>query len=68
MAQRIPILVVDDDPDFLELVEYNLRLEGFEVSLATNGPTALEIARKSLPAVILLDTTMPGMNGLEVLI
>lgn len=67
MAERIPILVVDDDPDFLELVEYYLRLSGFRVSLADNGPEALEKAKKSPPAVILLDTTMPGMDGLEVL-
>ncbi|NLH16891.1 MAG: response regulator [Phycisphaerae bacterium] len=67
MAERIPILVVDDDPDFLELVEYYLRLAGFRVSLADNGPEALEKAKKSPPAVILLDTTMPGMDGLEVL-
>ncbi len=67
MAERIPILVVDDDPDFLELVSYNLRLSGFSVSIAENGPTALAIARQTPHAVILLDTTMPGMNGLEVL-
>lgn len=67
MAERIPILVVDDDPDFLELVSYNLRLAGFSVSIADNGPTALELARHYSHAVILLDTTMPGMDGLEVL-
>jgi DNA-binding response OmpR family regulator len=67
MAERIPILVVDDDPDFLELVSYNLRLAGFSVSMAENGPTALAIARQTPHAVILLDMTMPGMDGLEVL-
>jgi CheY-like chemotaxis protein len=68
MSQRIPILVVDDDPDFLELIEFNLKLSGFEVTLATSGPEALEIAKEQpRPSVILLDTTMPEMNGLEVL-
>jgi DNA-binding response OmpR family regulator len=67
MAKRIPILVVDDDPEFQELIEYNLRLSGFEVMQATNGPDGLEIARKEKLDVILLDTTMPEMDGLEVL-
>lgn len=67
MAQRIPILVVDDEPDFLELVEYNLKLAGFAVSLATNGQAAIELAQKIRPAVILLDRNMPGMDGMEVL-
>ena len=67
MSERIPILVIDDDADFLEMVDYNLRLDGFDVSQATNGPQGLKLARKKRPAVILLDTTMPDMNGLEVL-
>ena len=67
MAKRIPILVVDDDSEFQELVEYNLRLAGFEVLQALNGPDGLEMARKEKPEVILLDTTMPEMDGLEVL-
>ncbi len=67
MARRIPILVVDDDPDFLELVSYYLRLSGFQVTTADNGPAALALVERVCPAVILLDTTMPGMDGLEVL-
>ena len=67
MAKRIPILVVDDDSEFQELIEYNLRLAGFEVTQAMNGPDGLEAARNSKPEVILLDTTMPEMDGLEVL-
>ena len=67
MAKRIPILVIDDDTEFHELVEYNLRLAGFEVAQAMNGPDGLEIARTQKLEVILLDTTMPGMDGLEVL-
>ncbi len=67
MAERIPILVVDDEPDFLDLVEYNLRLAGFKVTTSSDGTAAVDLAKKFLPAVILLDTTMPGMDGLEVL-
>ena len=67
MAKRIPILVIDDDAEFQELIEYNLRLGGFEVTQALNGPDGLEAARKGKPDVILLDATMPGMDGLEVL-
>ena len=68
MSQRIPILVVDDDPEFLELVEFNLKLSGFDVTLATSGLEALEIVREQpQPSIILLDTTMPEMDGLEVL-
>lgn len=60
-------MVVDDDPDFLELVSYYLRLSGFQVTTADNGPAALALVERVCPAVILLDTTMPGMDGLEVL-
>jgi len=68
MSQRIPILVVDDDPVFCDLLELNLRLSGFEVTLATSGAEALEIVKEQPhPSVILLDVTMPGMTGLEVL-
>ena len=67
MSERIPILIIDDEKDFLELVEYNLRLAGFKVYLAANGKKGLKIAKKRLPEVILLDTTMPKMDGLEVL-
>ena len=68
MSQRIPILVIDDDAEFLELVEFNLELAGFDISLATSGREGLKLAGKQpQPAVILLDMTMPEMNGLEVL-
>jgi len=68
MSQRIPILIVDDDTDFLELIEYNLKLSGFEVTATTSGSEALEIARtQPPPTLIMLDTDMPEMNGLEIL-
>jgi two-component system alkaline phosphatase synthesis response regulator PhoP len=67
MAKRISVLVIDDDAEFQELVEMNLQLTGFSVMQALNGPVGLEIAKNEQPDVILLDTTMPGMNGLQVL-
>ena len=67
MSQRISVLLIDDDPQFHELVEYELRLAGFKSYQALNGKKGLRIAKKKLPDVILLDTTMPKMDGLEVL-
>lgn len=64
---RIPILVIDDDQELHELIEYNLKLAGFRVSQALNGPQGLKMAVEEQPQVILLDTTMPEMDGLEVL-
>jgi DNA-binding response OmpR family regulator len=67
MRKRIPILIIDDDADFLQLVEYHLKLFGFQPFCAASGQEGLRIAQETLPEVILLDTTMPGMDGLEVL-
>jgi two-component system alkaline phosphatase synthesis response regulator PhoP len=60
------ILVADDEPDILEIIQYNLKGEGYEVYTARNGNEALEMARKHLPNLIILDIMMPGMNGIEV--
>ena len=61
------ILVVDDEPDVLMIVQTGLEAEGYDVVTATNGPDALETAQKELPKLILLDVMMPGMDGFEVL-
>ncbi len=61
------ILVVDDEKDLLELVEYNLAKEGYKVTTAESGVDALKIARKDSPSLIVLDIMLPGMQGLEVL-
>jgi two-component system alkaline phosphatase synthesis response regulator PhoP len=58
-------LVVDDDPDIVELLQYNLTKEGFEVRTAENGKKALEVARAFQPNLILLDIMMPVMDGVE---
>jgi DNA-binding response OmpR family regulator len=60
------ILVADDDPVILRLLEVNLGLEGFRVETAARGEDALEKARGSRPALIVLDVMMPGMNGWDV--
>jgi phosphate regulon transcriptional regulator PhoB len=60
------ILVIDDEPDLLELVEFNLKKDGYEVIVAKNGQSGLEIAQKHLPDLIVLDLMMPGVDGLEV--
>ena len=60
------ILVVDDEPDALELIEVNLKGAGFDVLTAANGRQALEKARATLPALVLLDVMLPEVDGLEV--
>ncbi|MBQ5806868.1 MAG: response regulator transcription factor [Tidjanibacter sp.] len=59
------ILLVDDEPDILEFVGYNLRREEFEVHTASNGREALEVAEQVQPHLILLDMMMPEMDGIE---
>ena len=59
------ILLVDDEPDILEFVGYNLTREGFEVSTASNGVEAIEVAQNFLPHLVLLDVMMPEMDGME---
>ena len=61
------ILIVDDEPDILELIEYNLKKEGYQVFLAHNGQEAVTEAKRSLPDLIVLDIMMPKMDGMEVL-
>lgn len=60
------ILIVDDEPDILEFIWYNLTKEGFEVKKANDGLEALEMAESFEPHLILLDIMMPNMGGFEV--
>ncbi len=60
------ILVVDDEEDILELVEYNLNKEGYTVVCARSGEEALQIANRVQPDLILLDLMLPGIHGLDV--
>lgn len=59
------ILLVDDEPDILEFISYNLKKEGFEVHSANNGREAIEKAKQTCPDLILLDVMMPEMDGME---
>ncbi len=61
----IKILLVDDEPDILEIVEYNLKNQGYQVYTASNGVEALKTAKKIIPNLILLDIMMPEMDGIE---
>lgn len=60
------ILVVDDEPDTLDLIEFNLRGAGYDVSTSDNGSEALQKARRVLPDLIILDLMLPELDGLEV--
>ena len=59
------ILVVDDDPEIVEILKYNLSNSGFEVKVAFNGVQAVKKSKKFRPDIILLDVMMPEMNGIE---
>jgi two-component system alkaline phosphatase synthesis response regulator PhoP len=61
----IKILLVDDEPDILEIVGYNLSAEGYQVITADNGADAVKIAKKKKPQLIILDVMMPEMDGIE---
>lgn len=61
----IKILLVDDEPDILEIVGYNLKNEGYQIFTAKNGIEAVELAKKVTPHLIILDIMMPKMDGIE---
>jgi phosphate regulon transcriptional regulator PhoB len=60
------ILVVDDEPDALELIEFNLKTAGYEVISAMDGNAALRKARQMVPSLIILDLMLPEVDGMEV--
>ena len=63
--QNFKILLVDDEPDVLEFLGYNLRKEGYEVASCLNGEEAIQKATEIIPHLIILDVMMPGMDGIE---
>jgi DNA-binding response OmpR family regulator len=67
MNEQISILVVEDEAHIRRVLEYNLKLDGFNVYLAEDGASGLKLATEKCPDVILLDWLMPVMNGLQVL-
>jgi len=62
----IRILVVDDEPDVLELVVFHLEKQQYKVAVADTGDKALKMARENLPSMLILDLMLPGINGLEI--
>jgi two-component system alkaline phosphatase synthesis response regulator PhoP len=65
MRTNRKILVVDDEPDILEFIDYNLKKEGYQVYLASNGKEGIKIATEVKPDLIVLDVMMPVMDGIE---
>lgn len=65
MDVNYKVLLVDDEPDIIEILSYNLKKEGFTVSTASNGKAALEIMENDVPHVVVLDVMMPVMDGME---
>ena len=63
--QVYKVLAVDDDPDILELLQYNLKKEGYDVKTAPDGKKGVELAKTFLPDLILLDIMMPQQDGVE---
>ncbi|MEN1783856.1 MAG: response regulator transcription factor [Bacteroidota bacterium] len=64
-TKDIKILLVDDEPDILEIVQYNLSTEGYDVFTAKNGVEGVAKAKRKLPHLIILDVMMPEMDGIE---
>jgi two-component system alkaline phosphatase synthesis response regulator PhoP len=65
MNTKYKVLIVDDEPDILELVEYNLKKENYIVFKANNGKEAIDTAKKENPDLIILDIMMPELDGIE---
>ena len=60
------ILIVDDEEDIIELIQYNLKSEGYDILSATTGEQAIKIAKQTRPDLMVLDLMLPGIDGLEV--
>lgn len=60
------IVIIDDEDDIRDIISYNLEREGFQVFTAPNGVAGIEICRREMPDLVILDVMMPGMDGVEV--
>lgn len=60
------IVIIEDEPDILEVLSYNLKREGFDVFTATNGNLGLSLVEKESPDLLLLDLMLPGLDGIEI--
>jgi two-component system alkaline phosphatase synthesis response regulator PhoP len=63
--EDIKILLVDDEPDIIEIIRFNLSQEGYQILSASDGLEALKVAEKHLPHLIIMDVMMPNMDGIE---
>jgi len=63
--ENTKILLVDDEPDIVEIIRFNLEKEGYQVSTACNGQEAIDVAEKVNPHLIILDIMMPVLDGIE---
>jgi two-component system response regulator MprA len=66
MDRPLRVLLVDDEQDILETLDYSLQLRGYEVAKAMDGMQALATAKREAPDVMILDVMLPGCNGYEV--
>ncbi len=64
-VENYKVLLVDDEPDIIEFISYNMRKEGFQVLTANNGQEAIKVAEEEIPELIILDVMMPEMDGIE---
>lgn len=65
MSKR-KIVIIEDEPDILEVLSYNLRREGFEILTASDGAVGLNLVKREQPDLVLLDLMLPGMDGVEI--
>jgi two-component system, OmpR family, alkaline phosphatase synthesis response regulator PhoP len=63
--ENIKILLVDDEPDIVEIIRFNLERVGYQISTAYNGVEAIKVAEKEIPHLIILDIMMPSIDGIE---
>ena len=59
------ILLVDDEPDIVELIRFNLEQKGYQISTASDGLEAIKVAEKEIPHLIIMDVMMPNLDGIE---
>lgn len=64
--KKTKIVVIEDEADILEVIEYSLQKEGFEVKSALDGEKGLALAKKEVPDLVLLDLMLPGLDGIEI--
>ncbi len=67
MSESVKILMIDDQPDFIETISFWMRSKGYDVSTASDGPRGLEFLKHNVVDIVFVDFKMPGMTGVEVI-